>query len=90
METHESQAPTRALDIDEKYDEHSDQKPDSVSNGGDEEKSLPPVEAAAKAEAKPTPPAGPPGGPPPNGGLQAWLQVVGSWSLFFNTWVRSH
>jgi hypothetical protein len=22
----------------------------------------------------------------PNGGLRAWLQVVGSFSLFFNTW----
>jgi MFS family permease len=24
--------------------------------------------------------------PPPNGGAMAWLQVVGSWMLFFNTW----
>ena len=24
--------------------------------------------------------------PPPNGGLEAWLQVVGSFLLFFNTW----
>ncbi|KAH4055415.1 hypothetical protein HBI37_021500 [Parastagonospora nodorum] len=23
---------------------------------------------------------------PPNGGLKAWLQVLGSWMLFFNTW----
>jgi hypothetical protein len=22
----------------------------------------------------------------PNGGLQAWLQVLGSWVLFHNTW----
>jgi hypothetical protein len=29
--------------------------------------------------------------PPPNGGLTAWLQVVGSFFLFFNTWsVRFH
>jgi hypothetical protein len=57
-----------------------------------------PVEAATEAEAedprevKPPqqqgPPAGgPPGGPPPNGGFKAWLQVLGSWFLFFNTWV---
>jgi hypothetical protein len=26
--------------------------------------------------------------PPPNGGLTAWLQVAGSFFLFFNTWVR--
>ena len=24
-------------------------------------------------------------GPPPNGGVVAWLQVVGSWIIFFNT-----
>jgi hypothetical protein len=24
--------------------------------------------------------------PPPNGGLQAWLQVLGSFFLFFNSW----
>jgi hypothetical protein len=33
-------------------------------------------------------PAGaPPGGPPPNGGTTAWLQVLGGFFLFFNTWV---
>jgi hypothetical protein len=26
-------------------------------------------------------------GPPPNGGLRAWLQVLGSFFLFFNSWV---
>lgn len=25
-------------------------------------------------------------GPPPDGGLQAWLQVLGSFFLFFNSW----
>ncbi|OAP60615.1 hypothetical protein AYL99_05617 [Fonsecaea erecta] len=25
-------------------------------------------------------------GPPPNGGLRAWMQVVGSFFLFFNSW----
>ncbi|MCJ1378975.1 hypothetical protein MMC17_002074 [Xylographa soralifera] len=25
-------------------------------------------------------------GPPPNGGLRAWLQVLGSFMLFFNSW----
>ena len=29
---------------------------------------------------------GPPGGPPPNGGTKAWLQVLGGFFLFFNTW----
>ena len=70
----------------------SDKATDSLDHHGstDEEKIEHdhPEEAAAEAEAQPKgPPAGgPPGGPPPNGGLQAWLQVVGSWCLFFNTW----
>ena len=25
-------------------------------------------------------------GPPPNGGFPAWLQVIGSFFLFFNSW----
>lgn len=25
-------------------------------------------------------------GPPPNGGFRAWLQVAGSFFLFFNSW----
>ncbi|OQN99164.1 hypothetical protein B0A48_15013 [Cryoendolithus antarcticus] len=32
------------------------------------------------------PPPGPPGGPPPDGGLTAWLQVLGGYCLFMNTW----
>ena len=35
---------------------------------------------------KPTLPTPATAGPPPNGGLTAWLQVVGGFSLFFNTW----
>jgi hypothetical protein len=31
-------------------------------------------------------PIGPPGGPPPDGGTTAWLQVLGGFFLFFNTW----
>lgn len=27
-----------------------------------------------------------PPGPPPNGGLTAWLQVLGCFMLYFNTW----
>jgi hypothetical protein len=25
-------------------------------------------------------------GPPPNGGAKAWIQVLGSFFLFFNSW----
>lgn len=36
---------------------------------------------------RPAPPPGPPGmTPPPDGGLKAWLQVVGSFGVFFNSW----
>jgi hypothetical protein len=31
-------------------------------------------------------PPPPPSNPPPNGGIKAWLQVLGSWMLIFNTW----
>jgi hypothetical protein len=39
-----------------------------------------------KDETTPVPPqnAGP--SPPPDGGLVAWMQVLGSFMLFFNTW----
>ena len=59
----------------------------SSSNVTDRE----PYEKTAEAEAnipQPQKPAGgPPGGPPPNGGTTAWLQVLGGFFLFFNTWV---
>ena len=48
---------------------------------------------AASAGASPSAPTGPPGhghvndlSSVPNGGLRAWLQVVGAFMLFFNTW----
>ena len=66
-------------------DHDSDRQPESATSK-DEEKETPPAEAAPEPNAK-QPQPGPPGGPPPNGGLTAWLQVVGSWMLFFNTWV---
>jgi hypothetical protein len=58
----------------------------------DEEKAVPPEPeqrdqaVAVEKDATPTPPpaAGP--SPPPNGGLQAWMQVLGGFMLFFNTW----
>ncbi|EMC94852.1 hypothetical protein BAUCODRAFT_36127 [Baudoinia panamericana UAMH 10762] len=84
-----------SLNDEHKFEQESDDQVSPVDRN-DEEKAVPPesekpVEAAAGAEAQPNgppkgPPAGPPGGPPPDGGLQAWLQVVGGWSLFFNTW----
>lgn len=35
---------------------------------------------------KPEPALPTPANDPPDGGLKAWLQVVGSFFLFFNTW----
>lgn len=49
-------------------------------------------EAAAGEETIATPDNGvvarppPPVSPPPDGGLKAWLQVLGGFMLFFNTW----
>lgn len=45
------------------------------------------VDLQAQPENKaPAQPPISPAGPPPNGGLQAWLHVLGSFMLFFNTW----
>lgn len=43
-------------------------------------------EKEEKKSPGPARPPGPPGGPPPDGGLTAWLQVVGGHFLFMNTW----
>lgn len=66
--------------LDSGSDKHSE-----ADNGADVEKA---GDRPADGPQKPASeaPAGPPGGPPPNGGLKAWLQVLGSWMLFFNTW----
>ena len=40
--------------------------------------------ANEKQEVEAPKPAGPP--PPPNGGTAAWLQTVGGFMMFFNTW----
>lgn len=60
----------------------------SSSNATDREHDEKTTDAEAGL-AQQKPPSGPPGGPPPNGGLTAWLQVLGGFFLFFNTWVRS-
>ena len=45
------------------------------------------VEDATEADEKSAaPPKSNDPGPPPNGGLKAWLQVLGGFMLFFNTW----
>ena len=73
-------------------DNHSDghQSNGSVSDEGkvepNEQAEEPPAPEIKDEVAAPPKPAGPPGGPVPNGGTQAWLQVLGSWMLFFNTW----
>ncbi|KAL4790351.1 major facilitator superfamily domain-containing protein [Aspergillus venezuelensis] len=45
-------------------------------------------EKPSTPETPPQPPAAAPGGPPPppNGGTLAWLNVLGSFMLYFNTW----
>ncbi|KAL8727590.1 MAG: hypothetical protein Q9181_005662, partial [Wetmoreana brouardii] len=58
-------------------DAASDKQPDSVN---EERGILPEHDEAADTN------AGSSGSPVPDGGTQAWLQVLGSWMLFFNTW----
>ncbi|KAH1492592.1 hypothetical protein KXX06_002753, partial [Aspergillus fumigatus] len=57
--------------------------PDNRSEGSSPPSTLPVEELRAeKVEETQTP--SPP--PPPNGGWMAWLQVVGAFFLFFNSW----
>ena len=94
----QSHTPSHANGDAHQLDELSDKLPESPadlergsSRDNNEKLDERPGEAAAEAEAQPTgppsAPSGPPGGPPPNGGLVAWLQILGGWMLFFNTWV---
>ena len=59
----------------------------SSSNAADREPSEKTTDAEANIPQQQKPVGGPPGGPPPNGGTTAWLQVLGGFFLFFNTWV---
>lgn len=50
-------------------------------------------EAPRDGQSAPVGPSGPPAGhppgalpAPPDGGMKAWLQVIGGYCLFFNTW----
>ena len=77
----------------EAQEQNLNDKPSDESLGVDEEKALPPErnpdsEAPAPSEEKPpNPPSHNDGsGPPPNGGAKAWMQVLASYMLFFNTW----
>ncbi|GFF58033.1 probable transporter MCH4 [Aspergillus udagawae] len=55
--------------------------PDNLSEGSSPPSTLPVEETQVeKAQETQTPP------PPPNGGWMAWLQVVGAFFLFFNSW----
>ncbi|KXT10577.1 hypothetical protein AC579_9171 [Pseudocercospora musae] len=58
--------------------------PSNVRHGGKEYFSAPQIDPMPTKEA--ARPSGPPGGPPPDGGITAWLQVLGGYFLFFNTW----
>lgn len=84
---------------DQEHQQHPDWDSEKLSNGhekGDEEKDVGPpasdhdqtdVERQdSPAEKQPQPPTAAQQEGPPNGGTLAWLQVVGAWCLFFNTW----
>ncbi|EED12119.1 monocarboxylate transporter, putative [Talaromyces stipitatus ATCC 10500] len=71
----EQQSPqVHSLDLNHNKNFHFDSSASDV-----EQPSEPKIEQPSSKR-----PTGPP--PPPNGGLIAWLQVVGGFMLFFNTW----
>ena len=54
----------------------------AVEDALDAEANIPPTEPVEhQKEVDPDDP-----GPPPNGGVKGWLQVAGSFFLFFNCW----
>lgn len=59
---------------------------DQEKNVGESDRSAPLDNTSDEVtkDAEPAKPTGPP--PPPNGGLVAWLHVLGGFMLFFNTW----
>ncbi|KAI4863963.1 MFS general substrate transporter [Hypoxylon rubiginosum] len=68
-----------AFETDNQPSRRSDSEDLTISNGSG-------IVASSEKNAAPAPPrtGGPP--PPPNGGLVAWLHVLGGFMLFFNTW----
>ena len=75
-------------DLDEKH--LSVPRPDLVRTESNLEKA---IDAEANINILPAPEDAPASddssddpGPPPNGGFRAWLQVTGSFFLFFNCW----
>ncbi|KAF2171966.1 hypothetical protein M409DRAFT_50573 [Zasmidium cellare ATCC 36951] len=83
-----------ALDQPDWASEKHSNNNESIKNNDEEKELSAPATASTPAEAEkldpekqPPPPAATiPQEGPPNGGTMAWLQVLGSWMLFFNTW----
>ena len=81
---------TSGLEPDSRDPEEKDET-SNESLAGDEENALPSEKEkdveypSPPDEQKPAPPPSNDSGPP-NGGKKAWLQVLGAWMLFFNTW----
>lgn len=61
--------------------DHSHSNGHTSSDGSSDEKGVSNVPEPATLT-----PSGPPGGSAPDGGRLAWLQVLGAFFLFFNTW----
>lgn len=79
MSTKQPEADTSSPNDDLQSSKVSGEEKTSQENRN--EKSTPPQQTPAVEEKKPTG-----AGPVPNGGLKAWLQVLGAFMLFFNTW----
>ena len=84
--------PNQAGEVqDDHHDSASEKHKSSTLSLDEEAQVVATSEAKNEAPSRPGPPVfltpdGKPAGPPPDGGLTAWLQVLGAWMLFFNTW----
>lgn len=61
-------------------------EPKTLEAGGEQSPAIVDDDAEAAAPAPAPAPAASPQSQIPNGGLQAWLQVLGAHLLFFNSW----
>jgi MFS family permease len=75
---------TAASSIMQEKRSEDDHSPAGLTNGTSPPTRDVPAQPLASDVPATAPPAGP--SPPPNGGLTAWLHVLGSFMLYFNTW----
>ena len=76
--------PTTEADLEDKERSNESSRSSLADETRKEPNDSPPTATGDGEKAEPVKTDGP--GPPPDGGLIAWLQCLGGFMLFFNTW----